>query len=102
MRSRFLSGESQWVEGYKCGTQVKEEVMPPEIDYDKCSGCGRCIDICPVDVFFSTKGFSKTKGEKPDISYPEGCQHCSACVLDCPVEGAILLRTPLAMFIPYK
>ena len=76
--------------------------MPPEIDYEKCTGCGRCIDVCAEDVFYDTKGFGKTKGEKPVVSYPEVCFHCNACVLECPVKGAIRLRTPLPMMILYK
>lgn len=76
--------------------------MPPEINYDKCNGCGKCVDICPEDVFFGTKGFGSIKGEKPVISHPEVCNHYCCCVIACPVEGAIWIRTPLTMFIPYK
>ncbi len=71
--------------------------MPPEIDYEKCTACGRCADICPEDVFFGTK-----PGEKPVISHPEVCTHSCSCVVECPVPGAIRIRTPLSMFIPYK
>jgi NAD-dependent dihydropyrimidine dehydrogenase PreA subunit len=71
--------------------------MPPEIDYEKCNACGRCVEICREDVFFSTK-----QGEKPIISHPEVCNHYGSCVLECPVAGAIRIRTPLAYFIPYK
>ena len=28
---------------------------PPEIDFDKCTGCGRCIDICPGLAIFVVK-----------------------------------------------
>jgi len=76
--------------------------MPPEIDEEKCTGCGRCVDLCPVDVFFETKGFGKKKGEKPIISYPDFCWHCNECVNACPVEGAIRLKIPLSMFLAYK
>ena len=74
--------------------------MPPEIDNDKCIACRKCANICSEDVFFSTRG--KPKGVKPVISYPEACFHCNLCVEECPVEGAIWLRTPLTMFVPYK
>lgn len=23
----------------------------PEVDIEKCVGCGECVDICPVEVF---------------------------------------------------
>ena len=71
--------------------------MPPVIDEEKCSGCGTCADICLQDVFFGSE-----KGEVPVVSYPEECWHCNACVLDCPVEGAIRLRIPLPLSICYK
>ena len=76
--------------------------MPPEINYEKCNGCGSCVDFCPVDVFFETKGFGKMKGEKPVVSHPDMCWHCNWCVDVCPVEGAVHLRTPLSMFVAHK
>jgi adenylylsulfate reductase subunit B len=75
--------------------------MPPEINYAKCTACGKCVDVCAEDVFFGTKGFGKLKDEKPDVTYPEVCYHCYLCVKECPVD-AIWLRTPLAMHVPYK
>ena len=70
--------------------------MPPIIDKDNCNGCGKCVEICPADVFFGSK-----EGEIPIISYPEECWHENACVLDCP-KGAIKLRIPLTMTVIYK
>ena len=71
--------------------------MPPIIDEDKCNGCGTCVDICLQDVFFGSK-----EKEVPVVSYPEECWHCNACVLDCPIEGAIRLRIPLPLMVCYK
>ena len=68
--------------------------MPPVIDKEKCSACGVCASVCPMDVFFGSK-----PKEIPVITYPEECWHCSACVVDCPVEGAIKLRMPLPMLL---
>ena len=71
--------------------------MPPIINKRKCTACGVCVNICPQDVFFG----SQTK-QKPIVSYPEECWHCNACVVDCPIKGAIKLRIPLPMQIVYK
>jgi adenylylsulfate reductase subunit B len=71
--------------------------MPPVLNKDVCKCCGNCVDICQSDVFFGSK-----KGEVPSVTYPEECWHCNACVLECPVEGAIKLRIPLPMTILYK
>jgi NAD-dependent dihydropyrimidine dehydrogenase PreA subunit len=76
--------------------------MPPEIDYDKCIGCGKCIDVCAEDVFFVAEEPGKGKREKPVVTYPEACWHGYSCVKECPVEGAIWLRIPLALFVAYK
>ena len=75
--------------------------MPPEIDYQKCTACGTCRDTCAEDVFFGP-GFSGEDGEeKPRVTYPEACFHCYLCAEACPV-GAITIRTPLVMHVPYK
>ena len=71
--------------------------MPPIIDKNKCTGCGKCVDVCPMDVFFGSK-----KKETPVVAYPEECWHCNACVMDCPVDGAIRLRIPLPATVFYK
>ena len=68
--------------------------MPPIINRDKCSSCGTCTNVCPQDVFFGSM-----EKEIPVVGYPEECWHCNACVIDCPVEGAIKLRIPLPMMI---
>ena len=71
--------------------------MPPFIDKKKCSQCGQCADICSEDVFFGSE-----KKKTPFVAYPKECWHCNACVLACPVDGAIRLRIPLPMMVCYK
>lgn len=71
--------------------------MPPVICEDECISCGKCVDVCQMDVFHGSK-----EGETPFVAYPEECWHCNACVLDCPVDGAIKLRIPLPMLLLYK
>jgi adenylylsulfate reductase subunit B len=70
--------------------------MPPVIDVDKCTRCGKCVDICTEDVFYGSK-----EGEIPIITYPKECSHFSGCVYECPV-GAISLRIPLPVLLVYK
>lgn len=71
--------------------------MPPVINRTKCKKCGKCIDICSEDVFFSS-----LKTGYPEVTYPEACWHCNCCVETCPVEGAIKLRIPVNMSVLYK
>ena len=67
--------------------------MPPLIDESKCTKCGMCAQICPLDVI----RIKKTDDQKKEIvvAYPYECWHCRACVKDCPV-GAIKIRYPLS------
>ncbi|MFH1032784.1 MAG: ferredoxin family protein [Chloroflexota bacterium] len=71
--------------------------MPPVINKAKCISCGKCVDVCSEDVFFGSK-----ERQIPVITYPDECWHCSACVQECPVEGAIRTRIPLPMMIVRK
>ena len=71
--------------------------MPPIINKQLCDGCGKCVEICPTDVFYGSK-----KGEIPVVAYPDECWHENACVQDCPIAGAIKLRIPLPMMLVYR
>lgn len=56
--------------------------MIKEIYEDKCTGCGLCVDICPLDVFRMDE-----LGEKAIIKYPDDCMTCFECELNCPEEA---------------
>ena len=75
--------------------------MPPVIDYEKCTGCGICADLCAEDVFFGSAGSGQIEGKEPVVTHPELCYHCYLCVKECPSE-AIWLRTPMTMLVPFK
>ncbi len=53
----------------------------PEIDLDKCTGCGDCVELCPLDVVALTNN-------EVTIVKPEGCSYCTDCEAFCP-SGAI-------------
>ena len=54
-----------------------------KIDHELCTGCGICIDSCPMDVIRMDE-----IEEKAIIQYPDECMLCLFCERDCP-EGAI-------------
>ena len=51
------------------------------IDNEKCTGCGTCVDICPVTVF-------EMNEEKSVPIKIDECILCRACEVQCP-ENAI-------------
>ena len=48
------------------------------IDLNKCIGCENCVNICPLDVFYFNQ-----EAHKSVIAYPENCQSCGQCFLNC-------------------
>lgn len=55
----------------------------PKIDLSRCTGCHRCVDVCPTQALDQAAG-------KAYLRYPDKCTYCSACEEVCP-EGAIAL-----------
>ena len=49
------------------------------IDPSLCTGCGKCIDACPVEAI--------TKDGDKCVIDPEKCVDCGACVGQCPLEA---------------
>ena len=56
--------------------------MAVRIDLEQCTGCGQCVEICPVTAI-------KIEKEKAVINKSE-CVDCGNCVDECP-NGAIML-----------
>jgi NAD-dependent dihydropyrimidine dehydrogenase PreA subunit len=52
--------------------------MAARADREKCSGCGACREICPVNAI-------KIENAKAVIS--DDCVECGACVNQCPNEA---------------
>jgi len=45
---------------------------------ENCIGCRLCMEICPMDVF----RFNEEE-KKSVIAFPENCQSCGQCFLNC-------------------
>lgn len=52
----------------------------PKVDPEVCTGCGACMEVCPVNAIMIENGVAKIVEDK--------CRGCYACQNVCPV-GAI-------------
>ncbi len=57
--------------------------MAIKVDQEKCTGCGTCRDVCPVEAI-------ELNDEKAKVN-EEDCVNCGSCVEECP-EGALSLE----------
>ncbi|UCG78490.1 MAG: 4Fe-4S binding protein [Nitrospirota bacterium] len=56
------------------------DVTTIEYNADKCTGCGRCIEVCPHGVF-------DMNGKKAFITDKDLCMECGACANNCEFEA---------------
>lgn len=70
------------------------------IDYDRCENDGKCVEICPVNIFEITEDEELIKpkdkevksseslenSEKVDFKVPN-CRECLSCELSCPKDA---------------
>lgn len=72
-----LFGQRLWF--YGKATSYKQK---PNIDVEKCIGCGRCAAICPMNNIFIEKGKA--------ISHNR-CTLCYRCFSQCPTKALTIL-----------
>jgi NAD-dependent dihydropyrimidine dehydrogenase PreA subunit len=59
-------------------------VVTLQLDAEKCTGCGACVEVCPHAVL-------ELAGTKARIVDRDACMECGACALNCP-PGAVTVR----------
>jgi len=51
-------------------------VVTLTLDTERCTGCGRCLEVCPRGVFIKDS-------RKVTIDDRDRCIECGACVMNC-------------------
>lgn len=57
-----------------------KNVCTLKLDSDKCTGCGRCSEVCPHKVF-------ELSEKKVEIIDRDSCMECGACAKNCPFDA---------------
>lgn len=65
------------------GFRYLENVATVELDRDACIGCGRCVEVCPHQVF-------ALSGRQAHIVDRDACMECGACARNCPVTAIMV------------
>ena len=62
------------------------------VDFDSCTGCLKCLIVCPEAVFIQWT--DTADAIKADPAAEAACLECLACELVCPVDAIHITRTP--------
>ena len=65
----------------------------PEVDADRCTGCGKCVEACPVEAMGSVSANEPKSPKKRRARLDERiCLGCGVCVPACRTGGLRLVR----------
>jgi NAD-dependent dihydropyrimidine dehydrogenase PreA subunit len=53
--------------------------MAAIVDAEKCSGCGECVESCPLDAIAMQENVAKVDDQ--------ACGDCGACIDACPTQS---------------
>ncbi|GFO61947.1 ferredoxin [Geomonas silvestris] len=62
------------------GFRYLSNVATLELDQKRCVGCGRCLEVCPHQVFALEAKLAR-------IVDRDACMECGACAGNCPVRA---------------
>ena len=67
------------------------------VDRDKCSGCGACVAICPMDLWKLREGQARLAED-----YRGKCMECGSCFIACECGALDFAYPPAGEGIIYK
>ena len=56
--------------------------MIPAIDESVCTGCGKCVEVCPPRAL-------ELRNKKVRVD-EEFCEECGFCAAECPTEAIVI------------
>jgi NADH:ubiquinone oxidoreductase subunit F (NADH-binding)/(2Fe-2S) ferredoxin/Pyruvate/2-oxoacid:ferredoxin oxidoreductase delta subunit len=71
------------IQGKKCPAKYCKGLISLSIDPEKCTGCGACFKVCPVDAIAGEK-------KKPHQLDEEKCVKCRACYEACKFDAVMI------------
>lgn len=57
-----------------------KNVVTLRMNQEKCTGCGKCLEVCPHDVFAKADTMVVIKDR-------DACMECGACAKNCPFSA---------------
>ncbi len=73
----------------------------PEIDAEKCNGCGKCVNVCPVEAMTLASANDPHRPKKKRAKLDESlCLGCGVCVRNCDRDGIRLTARPERVITP--
>ena len=57
-----------------------KDVVTLKLETEKCTGCGRCVEVCPHNVF-------EISNKRAEIIDRDSCIECGACAKNCPFKA---------------
>jgi ferredoxin len=73
----------------------------PEVDAERCDGCGKCVNVCPVEAMSLASANDPRRPKKKRAKLDERlCLGCGVCVRNCDRDGIRLGVRPKRVITP--
>jgi len=73
----------------------------PSVKHDACTGCGKCVDACPVEAMALVSAEDpKRPARRKALVLEDSCLGCGVCVRSCPTNALILKSRNERVFTP--
>jgi len=73
----------------------------PDVNETDCTGCGKCVSVCPVEALSLVSAHDPKKPHKKIAKLDEDlCLGCGICVRVCPTKAIILLPRKTRVLTP--